>query len=338
MFSQGDTELPSPPSDSISCLKFSPQQNYLIAGSWDNKVRCWEITASSYSAPQGVPKAMADYEAPILCTDWMPDCTKVMIGGCDNKAKLWDLATNQLTQIAQHNAPIKDLFWIKEKNVMVTGSWDKTLKYWDIRQQNPVFSIDLPERVYSMDVVGETLAIATADRKAHVFNMNNPNQPFKSIESPLKYQTRCIALFTDQKGFALGSIEGRVAIQSFEENPDYTFTFKCHRDPVEKSSQKPEVAYAVNNISFAHRYTTFATAGSDGTFSFWDKDSKSRLKQFNKQPNSITSASFNADNTLYAYGVSYDWSRGMNPSAPKDIKICVHVVPDTEIKGKGRKK
>jgi mRNA export factor len=29
----------------------------------------------------------------------------------------------------------------------------------------------------------------------------------------LKYQTRCVAAFPDQNGFALGSIEGRVAIE-----------------------------------------------------------------------------------------------------------------------------
>lgn len=36
-----DFEVTSPPDDSISCLAFSPgtlQQNFLIAGSWDNNV------------------------------------------------------------------------------------------------------------------------------------------------------------------------------------------------------------------------------------------------------------------------------------------------------------
>jgi mRNA export factor len=39
----------------------------------------------------------------------------------------------------------------------------------------------------------------------------------QNIESPLKMQTRCIANFTDKSGFAVGSIEGRVAIQQVEE-------------------------------------------------------------------------------------------------------------------------
>jgi len=38
-----DFEVTQPPDDTISAMAFSPatmQQNFLIAGSWDNSVRC----------------------------------------------------------------------------------------------------------------------------------------------------------------------------------------------------------------------------------------------------------------------------------------------------------
>ena len=40
--------------------------------------------------------------------------------------------------------------------------------------------------------------------------------------------------------------------------------------------------YAVDCITFHPTYGTFATTGSDGTFNFWDKDSRQRLKAFSK--------------------------------------------------------
>ncbi len=49
------------------------------------------------------------------------------------------------------------------------------------------------------------------------------------------FQHRCVSIFTDKKtnsptGFALGSIEGRVAIHYVNpQNPKDNFTFKCHR-------------------------------------------------------------------------------------------------------------
>lgn len=36
----------------------------------------------------------------------------------------------------------------------------------------------------------------------------------------------------------------------------------------------------MNAISFNRKHGTFCTAGSDGTFNFWDKDAKQRLKGF----------------------------------------------------------
>ena len=37
-----------------------------------------------------------------------------------------------------------------------------------------------------------------------VFNMQAPQQVFKDIESPLKYQTRCITCFPDSTGYMVG--------------------------------------------------------------------------------------------------------------------------------------
>jgi mRNA export factor len=67
-----DWEVVSPPDDSISSLAFSPptlQQNYLIAGSWDNQIRCWEITGNQNSW-QTIPKAQQTHTGPVLDVAW----------------------------------------------------------------------------------------------------------------------------------------------------------------------------------------------------------------------------------------------------------------------------
>jgi mRNA export factor len=38
------------------------------------------------------------------------------------------------------------------------------------------------------------------------------------MTSPLKYQTRCVANFIEKNGFALGSVEGRVAINYIQDS------------------------------------------------------------------------------------------------------------------------
>lgn len=57
---------------------------------------------------------------------------------------------------------------------------------------------------------------------------------------------------------------------------------------------------------------TFSTAGADGTVSYWDKDSKQRLKPFPKTTGQISSTAFNRNGSIFAYAVSYDWSKVMS--------------------------
>ena len=54
--------------------------------------------------------------------------------------------------------------------MLVTAGWDHTVRYWDLRQQNPVHTQQLPERVYAMDAVFPVLVVGlgSADRKIQV--------------------------------------------------------------------------------------------------------------------------------------------------------------------------
>ncbi|GAB4819139.1 hypothetical protein N2152v2_006185 [Parachlorella kessleri] len=253
------------------------------------------------------------------------------VRGCDSLVKMWNLQTNQQQQIAQHAAPVRHVFYVKDMNMLVTGSWDKTLKYWDLRSPNPVHTQQLPERVYAMDCVNKLLVVATADRSIQVYNLTAPQTPYKQLQSPLKFQTRCVTAFPDTSGYLIGSVEGRVAVHHVEDSlQSKNFTFKCHRDNTE--------VYAVNGICFHPQFGTFVTSGSDGAFNFWDKDSKQRLKAMQKCSMPIPCANFNRDGTIFAYAVSYDWSRGYaeyNPNTAKNY-ILLHQPQEAEVKSRAR--
>ena len=110
------------------------------------------------------------------------------------------------------------------------------------------------------------------------------------------------------------------------------FSFKCHRqqDPSQRDLSR---VYSVNAISFHPVHGTFSTAGSDGTFHFWDKDAKHRLKGYPEVGGTIISTDFNRTGNLFAYAVSYDWSKGYsfnNQQLPN--KIMLHAVSADECK------
>ncbi|XP_077495628.1 ribonucleic acid export 1 [Amblyomma americanum] len=309
-----DFEVVSPPDDSISSLAFSPaslQQNFLVAGSWDNQIRCWEVQSTG----QTIPKAQQTHQGPILDVAWSDDGSKVFSASCDKTVKMWDLNSNQAMPIAQHDAPVKTVHWVKAPNYscIMTGSWDKTLKFWDTRTPTPMLTINLPERCYCADVVYPMAVVSTAARHIIIYQLEGQPQEYKKIESPLKYQHRCVSIFQDKKGqpngFALGSVEGRVAIQYVNpQNPKDNFTFKCHR--ANGTTNGFQEIFAVNDIAFHPVHMTLATVGSDGKFSFWDKDARTKLKTSEQMEQPVTRCCFNARGEIFAYAVSYDWSKG----------------------------
>lgn len=207
------------------------------------------------------------------------------------------------------------------------------MKYWDLRQQTPIAQVECQERVYTMDVKNKLLVIGTADRYINIINLDNPTTFYKTMQSPLKWQTRVVSCFADATGFAVGSIEGRCAIQYVEEKDSSSnFSFKCHRETPPGSRDVSNI-YSVNAISFHPVHGTFSTAGSDGTFHFWDKDAKHRLKGYPNVGGTIPCTTFNRDGSIFAYAVSYDWSKGYTGNTQQTVnKVMLHPVTQEEVK------
>jgi mRNA export factor len=219
----GDLEVPQGPEDSIADLAFSPTAEILSVASWDNKVRIYEIGQGGANG-----KAMYEHTGPVLSTHFSKDGTKLASGSADKTAKVFDLGSGQNQQVAAHDMPIKTVRFISVNGTeaLATASWDKTLKYWDLRRMsficlnvepNPIATVPLPERAYTMDTKENLLVVGTADRQVSIFNLSNPTVTYKTLLSPLKYQTRVVSCFTAGNGFAVGSVEGRCAIQYVED-------------------------------------------------------------------------------------------------------------------------
>ncbi|KAF2771257.1 WD40 repeat-like protein [Teratosphaeria nubilosa] len=332
-----DVALSSPPEDSISDLAFSPQSDHLAVASWDKKVRIYEIDQQGNS--QG--KALFEHEGPVLNCCWSKDGTKVFGAGADKAARMLDLAaghtqSSQAQQVAAHDQPIRcvESIQVNGTQMLVTGGWDKMLKYWDLRSPNPAGQVECKERIYTMDTRNDMLVVGTAERWIEVFNINQPTTMYKSIQSPLKWQTRVVSIFSpDPNGYAVGSIEGRCAIQYVEDkDSSNNFSFKCHRQQLPNDRNLSNV-YSVNAISFHPQHGTFSTAGSDGTFHFWDKDAKHRLKGYPEVGGTISATDFNRTGSIFAYAVSYDWSKGYQANnAQYPNKIMLHPIIGDECK------
>ena len=103
------------------------------------------------------------------------------------------------------------------------------------------------------------------------------------MESSLKFSTTTIKVFGDGKGYAVGSIEGRLSIEYYDferrdRGRELDFCFKCHR--LENEQLKTAEVYPVNGIAFNKKYNTFCTYGGDGVVTIWNKDVKSKYRTY----------------------------------------------------------
>ncbi|KAF8318493.1 WD40 repeat-like protein [Clavulina sp. PMI_390] len=328
-----DIEVVAPPSDSVSRVAFSPVADLLAVSSWNNEVRIYDVGPNGETQPRG----MYTHDGPVLDLSWSSDGEMLLSASADRTAKAFHVQTQQAMQVAAHDDAVSAIRWIQTPTsaFIATASWDKTLKYWTVGNPSPIASIQLPERCYAMDAVYPTLVLGLAGNEAAervlVINLTNPTEIAKRYVSPLKKETRSIAIFPDGSGWAMGSSEGRLAIQYVSEaERKNNYSFRCHR--VEDKPRKQVDVYALNNICFHKEQGTFVTCGSDGTMSSWDHRSKMKIKLYDNLGGPVVSASYNRTGKLLAYAVAYDWSKGYSGMTINHTnKVFIHICSEQDV-------
>jgi len=319
--SSTEYELLSPPSDGITCIRINNRS--LLASSWDANVRLYDIQTNELKTSYHHKAAVLD-----CC---FSDRHHTYSGGLDKNIKFFDINTASEKVVGNHIKAVKCVEFSVYSNVLITGSWDATIKLWDPRNDQCLGNYPQTDKVFTMSHINEKLVVGTAGRQVAIYDLRKMEEPLQKKESSLKYQTRCIRCFPNGEGYALGSVEGRIAMEYFDPSPEMQakkYAFKCHR----VSRSGIDTVYPVNCIAFNGIYGTFASGGCDGIVNIWDGENKKRLFQFPKYPTSISSLSFSEDATLLAVASSYTFEEGEKDHPPD--QIFVRHVSENEVKPK----
>ncbi|XP_059488116.1 mitotic checkpoint protein BUB3 [Neocloeon triangulifer] len=324
--SRTEFKLKNPPDDGISSVQFGPNAaKFLLVSSWDCTVRLYDVETTTMRLKYNHPMPVLD-----VC---FQDAVHSFSGGLDQTLKMYDLNSSSEMVLGSHDGAIRTVDYCSEINGVVTGSWDHTIKTWDPRTPRCTGTYQQQERVYTASLCGELLVVGTAGRKVLVWDLRNMGVPTQRRESSLKYQTRCIRCFPNKQGYALSSIEGRVAVEYLDTDPEVQkkkYAFKCHR--IKEGGI--EKIYPVNAISFHNSYNTFATGGSDGYVNVWDGFNKKRLCQFHPYPTSVASLCFSSDGSALAIACSYLYEQEDKVDTATENNVFIRFVTDQETKPK----
>jgi len=314
-------KLPQVSTDTISRVRWSPKDPYVLTSSWDSSIRL-------YDASQRATKAVLRRKSPILDCSFLGP-TRALAGDLEGKLSVYDLErqTEIVDASTAHESPIRCIEVLqRQSNKIYTGGWDRTVKVWDPSNlTKPVASVKVGAKVFCMDACNQKVMVGCSDKTISVFDVRKFDAPVSARE-PMKYQLRSLKCLPEAAGFVCGSVEGRVAWEYCDPSmASQKFAFKCHRQNVNGN----QIIHPVHALAF-HPRGTFVTGGGDGYVCMWDGTTKKRLWRTPELGNAVTSLDFSPDGSKLAIAVSYDFVDGEKASSTSP-EIWIRSVPNSDV-------
>ncbi|XP_057448163.1 mitotic checkpoint protein BUB3.3 [Lotus japonicus] len=306
--------------DAISRIRFAPHSNNLLISSWDSNLRLYDVDAS-------VLRLEASSEAALLDCCFQDDST-AFTAASDGCIRRYDLHSGTMDIIGSHDDMATCIEYSDETFQLITSGFDKKLLSWDMRMEKAFSrSISLDAEVDSMSVSGFNLIVGIGV-SVQVYDLRNFDKPVQSKEPYKGTQLRCVTSIPYAKGFAVGSVDGRVSLQisSSSSSNDIGYTFWCHP----KSKDRRHHLVSVNDIVFSPLVSgTFVTGDNEGYASIWDARSRRRLVELPRYPNSVASLSYNHVGQLLAVASSYTYQEANEIEEPP--QVFIHEVDNIDI-------
>ncbi|KAK5046097.1 hypothetical protein LTR84_008554 [Exophiala bonariae] len=345
------------PGDAISSLRFSPHPNSLrfAVASWDRSAYLYEVADGKTC----VLLAKYEHRAPVLDICFGKDDNELFTACLDWDVRRIDVASGTQTVLSTHDNGVRSVVYSQTHSLVISAAWDSTVHihmHPGSDNPNPEWTsatITLPSKPFSLALSPSKLVVAMANRAVHIYSLStlatdskastsstNPQavltiEPWQRRESSLKFMTRAIDCMPNDEGYASSSIEGRVAVEWFDPNPESQarkYAFKCHRQPVDDV----DVVFPVNAIAFHPVHGTFATGGGDGVVAIWDAVAKRRIRIYPKLNASVAAASFSANGKYLATAVSPGFEDGKDEIAEGSLGIFIRELGDNEVKRKAK--
>ncbi|KEZ41198.1 Mitotic checkpoint protein BUB3 [Scedosporium apiospermum] len=340
-------ELSPPPADAVSALSFAPNSSRLLAASWDKHVHLYDVKGED---GQGTLLRKFEHRAPVLDVCFGGSDDEAFSAGMDWQVLRIDLSTGEQTVLSKHSAPVRRVVYCHNQGILVSASWDSTLHFHDLKSptSQPLI-VSLPGKPHALAASPTKLVVTMTSRLVSIYDLSAASsaldsgsptlQAWQQRESSLKFLTRAVSCMPNDAGYATSSIEGRVAVEWFEDSAESQarkYAFKCHRQPAPEGDG--DVVYPVNALVFHPGYGTFATGGGDGHVALWDAEAKRRMKQYQKFPESVAALAFSSDGKYLAIGVCPGFETGQEDySGEGRTKIFVRELGEAEAKPKGAK-
>lgn len=305
----GILNFESPITDAISRVRFAPISNNLLISSWDSSLRLFDVSGSVLRL---------DFQGDVQLLDCcFQDELVAYAVGCDGSIYRYDLQSATCANIGSHDDSATCVEFSQETGQLITAGWDRQLLYWDLRSSKVLGR--LTADVESISLYGCHLFVASGN-SVNTYDLRMSDVPVNVKASSMGIQIRCISSSPHIKGFAVGSVDGRVALEfPYSSNTEKLgYAFRCL--PKVKNGKNHHLA--VNDITFNPViHGAFVTGDYEGHVIGWDAQSRKRLFELPKFPNSVASLSYNCTGELLAVASSHSFKEASEREDPPQVFI-----------------
>ncbi|KAB1208063.1 Mitotic checkpoint protein BUB3.3 [Morella rubra] len=314
-------EFGNPIRDAISRIEFAPKSNNLLISSWDSTLRLYDVDGS-------VLRLEAPSEAALLDCCFQNESV-AFSAGSDGFVRRYDLHSGILDTIGNHDDIATSISYSNETCQVISAGFDKKIIFWDTREAKSVaYQRNIAAEVESMSLSGFNLMVAIG-ASIYVYDLRDLDKPVQSKDSHLDIRIRCVNSIPYSKGYVVGSVDGRVAVEiRYPSDPnDVRYMFRCH--PKSKDGRYHLVS--VNDIVFNPLICgAFVTGDNEGYVTAWDARSRRRLFELPRYANSVAALSYNHVGQLLAVASSYTYQEAKETEEPP--QIFIHSIDDCYIR------
>ncbi|KAF8834637.1 WD40 repeat-like protein [Paxillus ammoniavirescens] len=204
---------------SVECVRFCPDEDRLVTGSYDKTIRIWNRTTGAVEVLRGHNGLVQDVDV-----SW--DGKMIVSGSVDKTVRIWDAESGETMHVCEgHKGWVRSVQFSPDTTRVVSGSSDSIVLVWSVETGEPTFEpIECHGDVWCVRYSPSGDRIASGAASVQIWNAETGS----GIVSIKNSEVESLA-WTNDGTHVIGGREGQVTIWN-SYTGEQLRTWKAHDD------------------------------------------------------------------------------------------------------------
>ena len=271
-------------SASINDVKFSPNDEFILTGSWDNTARLWDVATG---------ELVQQFEGHGGCfckVQFTSDGNTFLSASPDSTMRLWDIASGEeLNRFIGHVGVVRDAIFSSDGRTIISAGADKTVRLWNVESGQEIRQFRGHTAIVSSVSItpnDEFILSTSGDNTARIWTIGTDIEPriYRNPNATTDYTNRVLMAKQTANGDQLVVANANGTIQVWD-----VATKKIIHELNDSLIKSADIAISPDESM------ALTAGGSDGIVRLWDIESGEQVQQFNGHSETVWAVAFSAN-------------------------------------------